>query len=91
MRPPGEDAEAPTGGGNDAGRAKTHPNVDGRPAPRQPHERDESSDSGTGEPSEVMRRAHDDVTSGKRPTDKGEGTDAAYEKMRSDTPGAERD
>lgn len=73
-------------------RAKTVPDVAGRPAPRMPHERDESSDSGTGAPSEVMRRAHDDVESGKRGTDKGEATDAAYNSgLRGKTPGRERD
>ena len=73
-------------------RARTLPNVDGRPAPRLPHERDESSDTGTGAPSEVMRRAHDDVEDGKTGTDKGEATDAVYERnLRGETPGAERD
>ena len=73
-------------------RSKTHSNVDGRPAPRLPHERDESSDSGTGTPSEVMRRAHDDVATGKRPTDKSEATDATYRReLRGRTPGRERD
>ena len=73
-------------------RAKTLPNVKGLPAPRLPHERDESSDSGTGKPSEVMRRAHDDVESGKSGTDKGEATDAVYRRnLRGRTPGTERD
>ena len=57
-----------------------------------PHERDESSDSGTGAPSDVMRRAHDDVESGKSATDKGEATDEVYRRaLRERTPGAERD
>ena len=76
----------------DEARGKTLPNVAGRPAPRLPHERDESSDSGVGAPSNVMRRAHDDAVSGKRSTDKGEATDAVYERnLRDSTPGSERD
>lgn len=73
-------------------RGKTLPNVAGRPAPRLPHERDESSDSGVGAPTEVMKRAHDDAVSGKSSTDKGEATDAVYRRtLRDDTPGSERD
>jgi hypothetical protein len=73
-------------------RARTLPNVDGRSAPRLPHERDESSDSGTGAPSELMRRAGEDVAAGKRPTDKSEATDATYgRQLRGRTPGRERD
>ena len=78
----------------DAGnaRAKISSTVKGRPAPRLPHERDESSDSGTGAPSEAMRRAHDDAASGKPATDRGEATDAVYRRsLRGKTPGAERD
>jgi len=74
------------------GRGKTLPNVAGRPAPRMPHERDESSDSGVGAPSDVMRRAHDDAVGGKAGTDKGEATDAVYRRtLRDRTPGRERD
>ena len=74
------------------GRGKTLPNVAGRPAPRMPHERDESSDSGVGAPSDVMRRAHDDAVAGKGGTDKGEATDAVYRRnLRDRTPGTERD
>ena len=57
-----------------------------------PHERDESVDSGQGEPSERMRQAMRDLNSGKRPTDGSEVTDEVYERtLRDDTPGAERD
>ncbi len=100
MRTPSNGNAPPPDGANetpkpdtprDAG-AATAPNVDGRPSPRLPHERDESSDSGAGAPSEVMRRAHDDVASGKRGTDKGDATDAVYERnFRGRTPGHERD
>lgn len=82
-----EPDKAPRGG-----RSRTVWNVKGRPAPRQPNERDESSDSGTGAPSEVIRRAHDDVVTGKSGTDRGEATDAVYERnLRGKTPGRERD
>ena len=90
---PPDSAESPTET-DSAGspRGKTSPNVAGRPAPRLPHERDESSDSGVGAPSDLMRRAHDDATSGKRGTDKGEATDAVYRRnLRDATPGSERD
>ena len=73
-------------------RADTRPEADGESAPRLPHERDESSDSGAGAPSDVIRRAHDDVASGKSPTDKSETTDEVYRRsLRDRTPGAERD
>ena len=74
-------------------RGKSEPNVAGRRAtPRLPHERDESSDSGVGAPTDLMRRAHDDAASGKTNTDKGEATDAVYRRtLRDNTPGSERD
>ena len=74
-------------------RGKTSPSVAGRLAPRLPHERDESSDSGgVGAPSDLMRRAHDDAASGKTVTDKSEATDAVYRRnLRGRTPGSERD
>jgi len=73
-------------------RGKTASTVAGQPAPRLPHERDESSDSGAGAPGELTRRAHDDAVSGKTATDKGEATDVVYRRnLRSRTPGSERD
>ena len=73
-------------------RTGTHSVVNAEPAPRLPHERDESSDSGTGAPSEVIRRAHDDVESGRSPTDRSETTDEVYRRsLRDRVPGAERD
>jgi hypothetical protein len=73
-------------------RAETRANVEGRTAPRAPHERDESSDSGTGAPSDLMKKGHDDVVGGKTGTDKGEATDAVYRRsLRGKTPGPERD
>lgn len=89
------DPDHPGPGGQDRARdarADTRANVDGQSAPRMPHERDESSDSGTGAPSDVMQKGHDDAVSGKQPTDKGEATDDVYARsLRSKTPGAERD
>jgi hypothetical protein len=63
--------------------AKTRSAVDGEEAPRQAHERDESSDSGTTAPRDVMRQAEADLASGKQQTDRGEATDAAYQKQKS--------
>jgi hypothetical protein len=54
------------------------PNVKGEAAPRLPHERDESSDSGSAGADPLMRQAAEDVESGKRPTDRSEATDALY-------------
>lgn len=73
-------------------RGKTLPDVEGKSAPRMPHERDESSDNGTGAPSEVVRRARDDVVGGRTGSDKGEATEDVYRRsLRSRTPGKERD
>ena len=73
-------------------RADTHRSVNGRRAPREPHERDESADSGTGAPSDLVQRAHDDVVAGRTGTDKGEATDEVYRRtLRDRTPGKERD
>ena len=80
------------GAGPRDSRAETRAAVEGEAAPRAPHERDESSDSGTGAPSEIMKKGHDDVVSGKTGTDKGEATDAVYRRsLRGKTPGKERD
>lgn len=71
---------------------QTHANVDGETAPRLPHERDESADSGQGAPSELLRRAGKDVDSGKKPTDRSEASDEVYRRtLRDQTPGSERD
>lgn len=56
--------------------------------PKLPHERDESvPDAGTANPAaapdaDVMRRAHDDATSGRQDTDRGPVTDATYHELR---------
>lgn len=64
------------------------PAPDRQPEPKLPHERDESvPDAGTANPAaapgnEVMRRAHDDVASGKQDTDRGPVADATYHALR---------
>ena len=64
----------------------------GERAPRLPHEHDESSDSGTGEPSDLIQTARHDAESNKAPTDRSAETDAVYARtLRGKTPGAERD
>ncbi len=55
---------------------------DGDGSPRLPHEHDESSDSGKSEPREVIRQAKKDLDSGKQQTDRGEATDAAYQRQK---------
>jgi len=62
--------------------ATTRSTSDGEPALRLPHERDESSDSQTSEPREVMRQAKEDIDSGKQETGRGEVTDAVYERQK---------
>ena len=91
LQPPEQPARD---GGDDAPgrRSHTHAAVKGAKSPRLPHERDESSDSGTGAPTELMHIAHDDAESERRPTDRSEATDDVYRRtLRSTTPGAERD
>lgn len=51
--------------------------------PRLPHERDESSDSQhNGGPRPVMRKAHDDIVSGRVDTDRGPAMDEAYQRQK---------
>jgi hypothetical protein len=73
-------------------RGATRPVKDGAPSPRQPNERDESSDSQQGAPSDLMRKAHDDVERGVADTSRGEATDAAYRRVRAEAgkPGTAR-
>jgi len=64
-----------------ARRSTTHRNVKGETAPRLPHERDESSDSGTAAPPDpLMQKAGEDAASGRPSTDRGEVTDELYER-----------
>ncbi len=69
--------ESPTPEPTSPKTSRTHVAKDGEQSPRLPHEHGESSDSGTGAPSDVMRQAKEDVDSGKLPTDRGEATDEA--------------
>lgn len=55
-------------------RTGTRPRVEGRPAPRLPHERDESADSQADTGNDVERsgqRAYDDIQAGRVDTDLG--------------------
>lgn len=58
----------------------TTPGDGGEPAPRLPHERDESSDSQRSpDPDAVMEQAHADLRRGLVDTDRGPVTDRVYE------------
>jgi hypothetical protein len=61
---------------------KTRAAIDGEAAPRLPHERDESSDSGRSAPREIIRRAQGDIEAGRVDTDRGPPADAAYQKQK---------
>lgn len=52
--------------------------VNGEVAPRLPHEHDESSDSGTREPNELMHRAARDAQSGRVDEPRGPDTQRHY-------------
>jgi hypothetical protein len=56
----------------------TTPSIEGEPAPRLPHERDESSDSQQSGPRDVIRQAHDDVERGLVDTDRGPPLEETY-------------
>ncbi len=66
------------------GPGATHAVVDGEVAPRLPHERDESSDSGTGAPTERMRRAAQDVNDGHADVPRGPATQEHYSELTED-------
>jgi len=73
------------------GEGETKPARSSGPAPRLPHEHDESADSQrTAEPAqtEIGATALDDVDSGKTPTDRSAETDQTYNRnfKRSDDP-----
>lgn len=61
--PQAPDANPPNG--------ETRPRQEGEPAPRLPHERDESASSQAGPDQEVIRQAARDVEAGLVDTDKG--------------------
>ena len=65
----------------DAGGGNTKVEQGGESKPRLPHEHDESSDSQQsqgGEPTEVGKRAHEDVERGVVDTDRGPVADRVY-------------
>jgi hypothetical protein len=57
------------GGSRAIGTRETLSTDEQKPAPRQPNERDQSADSQASAPRDVIRRAHDDVTAGRKDTD----------------------
>ena len=63
------------------GRSATHAVVKGEVAPRLPYERDESSDSGTGEPTEIMRQAGEDMENGHSDPPRGPATQQRYSEL----------
>lgn len=60
------------------GPGATHAVVKGETAPRLPHERDESADSGTREPDEIMKKAAEDMRKGAVDTVRGPATQKHY-------------
>ena len=61
----------------------TRTTIDSEPAPRLPHEHDESSDSqNNGGVRPIIRQAHDDLASGKVDTDRGVPMDRAYQRQK---------
>jgi len=60
------------------GPSATHAVVKGETSPRLPHERDESSDSGTNKPNERMKKAADDAQDGRTDVERGPATQEHY-------------
>jgi hypothetical protein len=56
--------------------------VERRPAPRLPHERDESVERAPQAPHDSMRQAHEDLKRGLRDTDRGPVVDKVYRKLK---------
>jgi hypothetical protein len=61
----------------------TRATVKGETAPRLPHERDESADSGTREPDEIMEKAADDMNKGAVDRVRGPATQKHYSNLAS--------
>ncbi|HZE92600.1 MAG TPA: hypothetical protein VE029_12970 [Rhizobacter sp.] len=68
-----------------SGRTETRAN-DVQPAPRLPHEHDESSDSQTSEVRPIIQQAHDDLEAGMVDTDRGVPMDQAYQQQKNSEP-----
>ena len=70
---------------------QTTPQKNERRADKQPHERDESSASQQGAPSDLMQKAHDDAERGVADTSRAEATDETYRReLRSEPQAAPR-
>jgi hypothetical protein len=63
------------------GRNATRTVVKGEVAPRLPHERDESPDGGSGEPTEFMRKAADDLDRGQADEPRGPEVQRRYTEL----------
>ncbi len=84
-RPPGPDEPTPHRPG------QTTTNVSGEPAPRLPHEHDESADSQESAPHAVIQQAHDDVERGLVDTSRAETSDEVYNRnLRTPSPPPEK-
>ncbi len=66
----------------------TDSTIEGEPAPRLPHEHDESSDSQQSAPRDVMRQAHDDVQRGLVDTGRSAPMNKTYRRVKEATPPA---
>ena len=64
---------------------RTQASIDSEPAPRLPHEHDESSDSQSNGVRPIIRQAHDDLASGKVDTDRGAPMNEAYQSQKTNT------
>jgi hypothetical protein len=76
MARPSPTSDAPS----DDDRSLTRANVDGEPAPRLPHERDESSDEAGKAKRPVIEKAGADLAAGRTATDRSEATNDLYER-----------
>ena len=68
-------------------KGETRAAVDGDAAPRLPHEHDESSDSGTSPPRQVLGPARRAGPAGRVDTTRGAEADAAYRRQKDGVPG----
>ena len=73
---------APVTAGTSSDSGKTRTAAEGEPAPRLPHERDESADSAGRAPRDIIRKAARDIEAGRVDTDRGPPADAAYRKQK---------
>ena len=76
---PRDQADGPPNDRNDQTRRTL--DTTGTPDPKQPHERDESTDTAA-EPQPRIQQAHDDLQRGLRDTDRGAPMDETYRKQK---------